>query len=89
MAGEQLYSANAKGEWRGADARARAASKARWRVPMSAATLKQLGYAAVIEAKTGRVDFDLNWAGRAVDRGVERCRGSRPGGAWTKAKLLA
>ncbi len=39
-------------------------------------TLKQLDYLPVIEAKTGRMDFDLNWAGRSHGREPES--GGRP-----------
>jgi uncharacterized protein YhdP len=38
-------------------------------------TLKQLGYLPVIEAKTGRVDFDLNWAGAPTGGALSRAEG--------------
>jgi uncharacterized protein (TIGR02099 family) len=56
------FSANAQGEWRGKDA-----GLGRIEGSLSstdvAGTLKQLGYDAVIEAKTGKMDFDMSWAG--------------------------
>lgn len=56
------FSASAKGEWRGKDAGA-----GRMEGTLSStdvgATLKQLGYREVIEAKTGKMDFNLSWAG--------------------------
>ena len=56
------YTVNAEGEWRGKDA-----GLGRFEGTLTStdvgATLKQLGYAAVIEAKTGKMDFDVNWVG--------------------------
>jgi uncharacterized protein YhdP len=56
------FTVSATGEWRGADS-----GVGRIEGTMSStdvqATLKQLGYVPVIEAKSGRMDFDLNWAG--------------------------
>jgi len=56
------FSATATGEWRGKDAGA-----ARMEGTLSStdvgATLKDLGYDAVIEGKTGKVDFDMSWVG--------------------------
>ena len=56
------FSANATGEWRGKDA-----GIARIEGTISSTdvggTLKQLGYADVIEAKTGKMDFDISWSG--------------------------
>jgi uncharacterized protein (TIGR02099 family) len=56
------FSASAKGEWRGPDA-----GQGRIEGTLSStdvgATLKQLGYDAVIEAKTGKLDFDMSWVG--------------------------
>ncbi len=56
------FSGNATGEWRG-----REAGTAHVQGSLSstdvAGTLKQLGTDPVIEAKTGKLDFDLNWIG--------------------------
>jgi uncharacterized protein (TIGR02099 family) len=56
------FSAHAIGEWRGKDA-----GLGRIEGTISStdvgATLKQLGYADVIEAKSGKADFDINWIG--------------------------
>ena len=56
------FTANAKGEWRGADAGLGRIEGTLASTDVGA-TLKQLGYDAVIEAKTGHIDFDMNWAG--------------------------
>jgi uncharacterized protein YhdP len=56
------FAVKARGEWRGRD-------QGTGRIQGSltstdvGGTLKQLGYAAVIEAKSGKMDFDLRWAG--------------------------
>jgi uncharacterized protein (TIGR02099 family) len=39
------------------------------------ATLKQLGYAPVIEAKTGRMDFDLSWVGAPTGEALSQAMG--------------
>jgi len=56
------YTVDAEGEWRGKDA-----GLGRLEGTLNStdvgATLKQLGYAAVIEAKTGKMDFDMSWVG--------------------------
>jgi uncharacterized protein YhdP len=39
------------------------------------ATLKQLGYAQVIEAKTGRMDFDLAWVGAPTGEALSQAMG--------------
>jgi uncharacterized protein YhdP len=56
------FTANAKGEWRGKDA---GSSRIEGTLVSTdvGGTLKQLGYAAVIEAKTGKMDFDMSWIG--------------------------
>jgi uncharacterized protein (TIGR02099 family) len=38
-------------------------------------TLKQLGFAAVIEAKTGRLDFAMNWTGAPTAEAFEEAKG--------------
>jgi uncharacterized protein (TIGR02099 family) len=56
------FEVSAKGEWRGKDS-----GQGRVEGVLSSSdvqdTLKQLGYVPVIEAKTGRMDFDLTWMG--------------------------
>lgn len=56
------FAANAKGEWRGKDA-----GTARLEGSLTStdvgATMKELGYDPVIEAKSGNVEFDLRWQG--------------------------
>ncbi len=56
------FNISAQGEWRGKDA-----GLGRMVGTLTSSdvqnTLKQLGYAEVIQAKAGRMDFDLNWAG--------------------------
>ena len=56
------FDVSAQGEWRGKDA-----GLARIVGTLSSSdvesTLKQLGYADVIQAKTGHMEFDLHWAG--------------------------
>jgi uncharacterized protein (TIGR02099 family) len=56
------FSISALGEWRG-----KGAGSGRIVGTLTSFdvqnTLQQLGYAEVIEAKTGRMDFDLNWVG--------------------------
>ncbi|HWJ35635.1 MAG TPA: YhdP family protein [Steroidobacteraceae bacterium] len=56
------FTANAKGEWRGKDA---GSSRIEGTLVSTdvGGTLKQLGYAAVIEAKTGKMDFNMSWIG--------------------------
>jgi uncharacterized protein (TIGR02099 family) len=38
-------------------------------------TLKQLGFAAVIEAKTGHLDFDMNWIGAPTAGALQAAKG--------------
>jgi uncharacterized protein (TIGR02099 family) len=56
------YNVSAKGEWRGKDL-----GMGRIQGSLISSdvqdTLKQLGYADVIDAKSGRMDFDMNWLG--------------------------
>jgi uncharacterized protein (TIGR02099 family) len=56
------FSAKAKGEWRGKDA---GLARIEGTIVSTdvGGTLKQLGYADVIEAKTGKMDFDISWIG--------------------------
>jgi uncharacterized protein (TIGR02099 family) len=56
------FAIQAKGEWRGKDAGlGRLAGT--WTSTDVQTTLTQLGIADVLSAKSGRVDFDLNWVG--------------------------
>jgi uncharacterized protein (TIGR02099 family) len=56
------FAVQAKGEWRGKDA-GLGRLEGTWTSTDVEATLAQLGAPDVISAKTGRVDFDLNWLG--------------------------
>jgi uncharacterized protein YhdP len=56
------FNVSATGEWRGKDAGLGRVEGALTSSDVQA-TLKQLGYIPVIEAKTGRMDFNLNWIG--------------------------
>jgi uncharacterized protein (TIGR02099 family) len=60
--GAANFTAEAKGEWRGKDA---GLGRIEGTLASSdvGSTLKQLGYDAVIEAKTGKIDFDMSWVG--------------------------
>jgi uncharacterized protein YhdP len=57
-----VYSVDAKGEWRGPNAGLGHVEGKLISTDVGG-TLKQLGYAKVIDAKTGRLDFDMNWVG--------------------------
>jgi uncharacterized protein (TIGR02099 family) len=56
------FTVNAKGEWRGKDS-----GVSRIQGTLSSVdvqnTMKELGYADVIQAKSGKMDFDLGWPG--------------------------
>ncbi len=56
------YTVSAEGEWRGKDAGLGRLEGTLTSTDVGA-TLKQLGYAAVIEAKAGKMDFDMSWVG--------------------------
>jgi uncharacterized protein (TIGR02099 family) len=68
------FSAKAKGEWRGKDA-----GLGRVQGSLSStdvgATMKDLGYDAVIEAKTGKLDFDLSWVGAPTGEALSMATG--------------
>ena len=68
------FLATAKGEWRGKDA-----GGARVEGSLSStdvgATMKDLGYDAVIEAKTGKLDFDLSWVGAPTSQALSVATG--------------
>jgi uncharacterized protein (TIGR02099 family) len=57
-----VYSVDATGEWRGPNGGVGHIEGKLISTDVGG-TLKQLGYAAVIDAKTGRLDFDMNWVG--------------------------
>jgi uncharacterized protein (TIGR02099 family) len=56
------FNASVTGEWRGKDAGLGRVEGTLTSTDVQD-TLKRLGYIPVIEAKTGRLDFDLNWVG--------------------------
>jgi uncharacterized protein (TIGR02099 family) len=68
------FSVNAKGEWRGRDE-----GVGRVEGTLSStdvgATLKQLDYDVVIEAKTGKMDFDLSWLGAPTEQALSLATG--------------
>ena len=68
------YSVAAKGEWRGKDS-----GVSRIEGVMNStdvqATLKQLGYVPVIEAKDGKMEFDLSWAGAPSGEAITQAEG--------------
>jgi uncharacterized protein (TIGR02099 family) len=53
------YAANANGEWRGSSSRIVGTINS----TDVGATMKELGFDAVIDAKSGRVEFDMRWDG--------------------------
>ncbi len=69
------FNVNATGEWRGRDA-----GLGRIEGTLTSndvqETLKQLGYIPVIEAKSGRMDFDLNWVGAPTGEALTRAEGN-------------
>ncbi len=66
------FNLTAKGEWRGAGLGRIAGALNSTDVQE---TLKQLGYVPVIEAKTGRMDFDVNWAGAPSGENLSQAAG--------------
>ena len=68
------FSMTAKGEWRGKDAGTGRIEGALNSTDVQE-TLKQLGYVPVIEAKTGRMDFDVNWAGAPSGENLSQAAG--------------
>jgi uncharacterized protein (TIGR02099 family) len=68
------FDVSATGEWRGKDS-----GQGRIEGTLTSSdvqdTLKQLGYIAVIEAKTGRMDFDLTWAGAPTGDALAQAAG--------------
>jgi uncharacterized protein YhdP len=68
------FNANATGEWRGKDA---GVGRITGTLTSSDVqdTVKQLGYVPVIEAKSGRMDFDLNWVGAPTEDALSQAAG--------------
>jgi len=68
------YEATAEGEWRGKDA---GAGHIEGKITSTDVgdTLGQLGFDAVLEAKTGRVDFDMSWLGAPTAESLESATG--------------
>jgi uncharacterized protein (TIGR02099 family) len=68
------WSANATGEWRGRDG---GTSHVQGTIASSDVgnTLKELGFAAVLEAKSGHVDFDMTWAGGPSGEALRAAKG--------------
>jgi uncharacterized protein YhdP len=68
------FAVSAEGEWRGPGAGA-----ARIEGTLSSSdvggTLKQLGYAAVLEARTGKMDFDVSWVGAPTAEALKDATG--------------
>ena len=68
------FSANATGEWRG-----KGAGVGRIEGTLTSTdvqdTLRELGYIPVIEAKAGRMDFDLNWVGAPTEEALAQAKG--------------
>jgi uncharacterized protein (TIGR02099 family) len=68
------FNVSATGEWRGADAGMGHLIGTLNSTDVQG-TLKQLGYLPVIEAKSGRMDFDLNWAGAPTGENLSQAAG--------------
>ena len=68
------FTVNAKGEWRGKDAGLGRIEGTLASTDVGA-TLKQLGYDAVIEAKTGKMDFDMSWLGAPTAEALSAATG--------------
>jgi uncharacterized protein YhdP len=68
------FSGSADGEWRGKDA-GLAHLKGTLSSADVAAALKQLGTDQVIEAKSGKLDFDLNWVGAPTSEALSVATG--------------
>jgi uncharacterized protein YhdP len=68
------FNVSAKGEWRGKDAGSGRVEGALTSSDVQD-TLKGLGYAEVIDAKSGRMDFDLSWVGAPTDEALTEATG--------------
>ncbi len=69
-----VFAATAKGEWRGKDG-GLARIEGNLTSTDVADTLKLLGFNPVIEAKSGRLDFDMNWIGAPTAESLESATG--------------
>jgi len=69
-----VFAATARGEWRGKDG---GLGRIEGTITSTdvADTLKQLGFDAVIEAKSGRMDFDMSWNGAPTAESLESATG--------------
>lgn len=68
------FTLSAAGDWRGKDAGLGRLEGTLTSTDVGA-TLKQLGYAAVIEAKMGKIDFDMNWVGAPTAEALKDATG--------------
>ena len=68
------FAVNASGEWRGKDAGSAHLSGAVTSTDVQS-TMRDLGYADVIQAKSGKLDFDLTWAGAPSAAAVTQASG--------------
>ena len=68
------FNASVTGEWRGKDAGLGRVEGTLTSTDVQD-TLKRLGYIPVIEAKTGRLDFDLNWVGAPTADALSQAAG--------------
>jgi uncharacterized protein (TIGR02099 family) len=68
------FTVGATGEWRGKDAGMGHITGTLNSTDVQG-TLKQLGYLPVIEGKSGRMDFDLNWAGPPTGENLSQAAG--------------
>jgi uncharacterized protein (TIGR02099 family) len=70
----QSFTVNAQGEWRAKDA---GVSRIKGTLASTdvQSTLKELGYADVIQAKAGKMEFDLTWEGAPTAAALARVTG--------------
>jgi len=68
------FAVNADGEWRGKDAGIARITGALTSTDVQS-TLRDLGYADVMQAKSGKMDFDLTWAGAPTAAAVAEASG--------------
>ena len=75
LVGGASFTISAKGDWRGREAGSGHVTGTLVSSDVGA-TLKQLGYDAVIEAKSGKMDFDMTWAGAPTAQSLELAAGN-------------
>ncbi len=68
------FAVDAQGEWRGKDA-GLGSLKGSISSDDVGGAFKQLGYSELIEARTGKVDFDLSWTGAPTAAALSESRG--------------